>query len=70
MIEVEKGASSVRAVVMECPAGCGATFTLPVEVLSYVPASRGQIVFTVRMDANNDEGAQMTGHIGFHWGVP
>lgn len=69
MIEVEKGASSVRAVVMECPEGCGATFTLPAEMLSCVPASAGQVVFTVRMDANNDEGARMTGHLGLHWGM-
>ena len=52
--EVQQGAS-VRAVVVDCPEGCGQSFTLPAEVVSSEPASRGQVVCTVRVSPSPDD---------------
>lgn len=51
----------------DCPEECGAAFTLPVTVISTEPASSGQIVFTVRMNANNDAGERYKSHMLAHY---
>lgn len=41
---------SVRAVVFDCIDNCGEQFTIPVELVSSEPATRGTITFTVRVN--------------------
>jgi hypothetical protein len=53
--------------IFECPAGCGAVFSLPAEIMSPKPASLGQIEFTIRMSANNVEGERYRAHMLSHW---
>lgn len=60
--------NKIQSVVMECLEDCGETFILPVtEIISSEPATSGQIVITIRVDANNPEGTRLTEHMMNHW---